>query len=220
MKRAAWAVLALVLLWAGLIWPVEVDALTVQYFFVPMLVVGNHRGPSYLRWRENPDGLAVQWSCKDYGSINSVMVCAVNAEQTDLDWLAAQDGVYAWPVNLDVNLPQAERDAVTAYLEAQFVPANWILPSDTRREALRTITGMYLYMQRLTALAGNPLDWGITLNTQYRNLTTEQQDALEEAAVSLGYAWDVAPTDTIRAILKAMADAWGEQPIYFGFTTL
>jgi hypothetical protein len=142
-------------------------------------------------------------------------------EAADLTWLAAQADVYAWPTVLDENLPQAERSAVTAYLEAAFVPANWISPSDTRRTALRTVTGMFLFMQRLTALSGNsPLDWGITLNTQFRNLTTEQQTWLEEAAVSLGYAWDVVSNDTIRLILKAMADAWGDQPIYFGFTTL
>jgi hypothetical protein len=206
---------------SALLVPVRGEAQVIQYFFLPVDVVGNYRGPSYLKWRFNPDGLDVPWSCKDYGSVNNIMVCAVNAEAADLTWLAAQADVYAWPTVLDENLPQAERSAVTAYLEAAFVPANWISPSDTRRTALRTVTGMFLFMQRLTALSGNsPLDWGITLNTQFRNLTTEQQTWLEEAAVSLGYAWDVVSNDTIRLILKAMADAWGDQPIYFGFTTL
>jgi len=194
--------------------------LVIAFFFIPVMVVGSYRGPSYLKWRMNPEGLDAQWSCKDYGSINNVMICAVNAAQADLDYLAAQDGVYTWPTNLDENMTSQERSAVSSYLEAQFIPANWLSPSDTRRTALRTTTGMYLYMQRLTAIAGNPLTWGITLNTQYRNLTTEQQTALEEAATTLGYTWDVAPTDTIRNILKAMADQWGDAPIYFGFTTL
>jgi len=200
--------------------PATVEAQVIQYFMIPTQQIGNYRGPSYLKWRFNPEGLDVLWSCKDYGSIN-IMVCAVDADQADLDTLAAQPDVYAWPTALDENLPQAERSAVTDYLEAVFVPANWISPSDTRRSALRTITGMFLYMQRLTALSGeSPLDWGITLNTQYRNLTLEQQAWLEQAALDLGYTWDVADNDTIRNVLKAMADAWGEQDIMFGFTTL
>ena len=197
------------------------EAQVIQYFFIPVQVEGRYRGPSYLKWRFNPDGLDVPWSCKDYGAINNAMVCAVNADAADLTWLSAQDGVYTWPTALDESLSQGERSALTSYLEAQFVPANWILPSDTRREALRTITGMYLYMQRLTTtIAGNPLEWGITLNTQLRDLAPAYQAALELAAISLGYTWDVAPTDTIRNILKAMSDAWGDQPILFGFTTL
>ena len=216
MRRTLIVALALVLLVAV----PAVEAQVIQYFFVPVQVVGNYRGPSYLKWRMNPTGLDVPWSCKDYGTVNNVMVCAVDADTTDLAWLSAQANVYTWPTALDENLPQQERSAVTAYLEAAFVPANWISPSDTRRESLRTITGMFLYMQRLTVLGGNPLDWGITLNTQYDNLTVEQQGWLEQAALDLGYAWDVAPNDTIRNILKEMGDAWGERIIYFGFTTL
>jgi len=219
MKRLA-VIGALVLVLSAIVPVSAQEASVIQYFFVPVQVVGNYRGPSYLKWRFNPDGLDVPWSCKDYGSINSVMVCAVNAEPADLAFLSAQEGVYTWPTALDENLPQAERSAVTAYLEAQFVPANWISPSDTRRTALRTITGMYLFMQRLTTVGGNPLEWGITLNTQFRDLTVEQQMALEDAAITLGYVWDVAANDTIRNILKAMADQWGDAPIYFGFTTL
>jgi len=205
----------------ALVVPVRVEAQVIQYMFIPVQVVGNARGPSYLAWRYNPGGLDVPWSCKDYGSINNIMICAVDADQTDLDWLAAQPGVLAVPTALDENLPQAERSAMTAYLEAQFVPATWILPSHTRREVLRRITGTYLYMQRLTAIINSdPTEWGVTLNTQFQNLTTEQQAAMEEAAVTLGYTWDVAGTDLLRAVLGEMANAWGARPIYFGFTTL
>jgi hypothetical protein len=201
--------------------PIAVEAAVIQFYFIPVLEVGNSRGPDYLFGSVNPTGLQVQWSCKDYGSLSSALICAVNAEQVDHDFLAAQAGVYQWPANLDENLPQAERSAVTSYLEAQFVPANWISPSDTRRTALRTVTGMYLFMQRLTALSGeSPLTWGITLNTQYRNLSSQQQTWLQDAATTLGYPWNVAANDTIRIILKEMADEWGVQPIHFGFVTL
>ena len=223
MKRAVGVLLALL---AVLAVPVEAQEM-IQYFMIPVVVVGGYRrGPAHIRWTypggvANPGGVTVAFSCKDYGAINNAMVCAVNADAADLTWLSAQDGVYTWPTALDARLSQGERSALTSYLEAQFVPANWILPSDTRREALRTITGMYLYMQRLTTtIAGNPLEWGITLNTQYRNMTPAHQVALETAAISLGYTWNVAATDTIRNILKAMSDAWGDQPIHFGFTTL
>lgn len=217
MKRTKWLILTALLLLV----PLTVEAQVIQYFMIPVQVVSYMRGPSYLKWRGNPTGLDVPWSCKDYGTVNNVMICAVDAETADLTWLSAQDGVYAWPTALDENLPQQERSAITAYLEAQFVPANWVSPSDTRRTALRTVTSMYIYMQRLTTIAGNPLDWGITLNTQFRNLTPAHQVALETAASSLGYTWEVVPNDTIRNILKTMADAWGDAEIHFGsFTTL
>lgn len=215
-RRFWWLVLVGVLLVA----PAAVEAQVIQYFFLPVDVVGNARGPSYLKWRFNPEGLDVLWSCRDYGKINDVMMCVVEADAADRAWLSEQADVYTWPTALDENLPQAERSAVTAYLEAAFVPANWISPSDTRRESLRTITGMFLYMQSVTGLAGNPLGWGITLNTQFNSLSLVQQVALEQAALNLGYAWDVAPNDLIRNILKTMGDALEDQPIFLGFTTL
>jgi len=222
MKRTTWSVLALALVLAGLGWPVEAQEGTViQYFLIPVMAVENSRGPSYLRWRDNPDGLNVQWSCKDYGAID-MMICAVNADQADLDWLAAQADVYAFGQNLDEQMPQDERGVMAVYMESVAIPADWITPADTRRQAIRTITGMFLFSQRLHGITGqSPLDWGITLNTQFRNIEQQYQGAIREAFDTLGYDSSVLRDNwTLRVILKNAADQWADRPIHFGFTVL
>lgn len=205
--------------------------MTILFYLIPVMVViitppgedpQTYRGPSYLKWFQNPDGLAVRWSCKDYGSVD-MMLCAVNAEPADHDWLAIQSDVYQFPQDIDVNVPQSSVATLQAYLEAHAVPGDWTSPSETWRSTLRTITGMFLYMQRLTAMTGNvsPLDWGYTLNTQWRNVEAEHQDAIVASAASLGYDTSFIGNNTLlRAIIKAFADVWGAAPIYFGFVTL
>ena len=61
---------------------------------------------------------------------------------------------------------------------------------------------------------------GITLNTQYRNIANPLHDALRQAAIEMGYTWNVGNNDQARRILKLMSDQWGNTPIYFGFVTL
>jgi hypothetical protein len=77
-------------------------------------------------------------------------------------------------------------------------------------------------MQRVTGILGH----GITLPVGWAGLTMEQvptniRDAMGQAAASFGYdySWVTAST-TVRQVLKAMADAWGTQPILFGLATL
>jgi hypothetical protein len=200
---------------------------SIIFYLIPVMVVAggggrDYRGPSYLKWRMNPEGLAVQWSCKDYGSINNVMVCAVNAEQADHDTLAAQDGVFTFPADLETAPSPAELSALEAALEAAYIPADWLSPSMTWRENLRTVTGMFMFMQRVTTVAGdNPLDWGVTLNTAFRDLPAGKQEALLIAFDTLGYDSSVVKTNwTLRVVLKNAADQWGERPIYFGFVDL
>ena len=216
------AIVILVLLAMLLPFASVVEAQVIQYYLLPVQVVNDvYRGPSYLKWRWNPEGLDVPWSCKDYGLID-VMVCAVDGAQADHDYLAAQGDVYQFPENLEVNPSPAELNQLETYLEGAYIAADWLSPSETWHEALRTVTGMFLFMQRLTAITGNsPLEWGVTLNTQFRNLDQVYQDAITQAFTDLGYDDSVIRTNwTLRVLLKNAADQWGEKPILFGFTTL
>ena len=194
------------------------------YLIQVMVVVSGattYRGPAYLQWKMNPGGLAVQWSCADYGSID-VMICAVNAEQAQHDWLAAQVGVYQFPANLDQNLTQPQVTAVQNWLENQWIPGDWVTPGDTWRGVLRPVIQLFLYMQRTTAILGYAPDvQAISLNTQLSAIPAPIRDAMQQAATELGY--DLSPVRlnwTLRRFLKYMADQWGSKPIYFGFTTL
>ena len=159
---------------------------------------------------------------KDYGSIN-VSVTAVDAEQADHDWLALQAGVYQFPEDLAVNVPQADVGALQSFLESYGIAGDWCSPSYTWRYTLRSITNMFLYMQRLTALTHNvsPLDWGVTLNTRLGALAAEQRAAIIEAFDSLGHDSSVLRSNwTLRIIIKTAADMFGETAILFGFVTL
>lgn len=194
----------------------------IHYYILPVDThVPNYRGPLYLKWRFNPAGLDVPWSCKDYGSID-VMICAVDADAADHIYLAAQTSVYQFPENLNVTPSPAELSALEAVLEATYIPAQWLSPSETWRDAIRTVTAMFLLMQRLTGITGsNPLEWGVTLNTQFRNLEQQYQDAIAEAFDTLNYdSGAIRDNWTLRVILKTAADNWGDSPIIFGFTTL
>lgn len=197
----------------------------IRFYILPVDVVTIAgqimRGPKYLEWFQNPSGLDVRWSAKDYGAID-MMMCAVDAELADHTYLAGQTDVYAFPDNLDTSPSPAELSALEDYLELAYIPAQWLSPSDTWREILRIITAMFLFMQRLTGITGSdPLVWGVSLNTQFRNIEQQYQDAIYEAFVTLGYDDSAIKSNwTMRVMLKNTADEWGERPIHFGFVTL
>ena len=223
MKRILIA-LALLMLLAGSVPVVEGQGeMEIRFYMIPIDThVPGYRGPLYLKWRMNPDGLDVQWSCVDYGSNLDTMVCAVNAETADHDYLTGQADVFAWTANLDITLTPSRRSALQTYLEGAFIPADWIGPSDTERTALRTITGMFLFMQRLTAILPQPIqEYVFGLNTQFINLDPVLQAAIDEAILTLGYDnSELKDNWTVRILLKNMADQWGTKPIHFGFTVL
>jgi len=203
----------------ALVVPVRVEAQAVaEFFIVPAMIVGHARGPMYLKWRFNPGGLDVNYWQIYYGSLPTMIVC-VEAEQVDLDWLAAQDGVYTFPTNLDAQPSPAELSEVETALEGQYIPADWLLPNMTWREVIRTVSGLMLFMGRLTTILGgqSPIDLGWSLNAQFRTLSAEHQAAIIEAFDSLGYDSSVLRDNwTLRVLLKNAADQWGSTPINFG----
>lgn len=196
-----------------------------RFYLVPIESVGNTRGPEYFPWFFDPDPVAelagVRWSLKDYGVINQGVVAA-EVTQAQHDFLAAQAEVFDFPENLDAAMGSADRTALSNYLEAVAIPADWLSPADTYRTALRTVTGMFLFMQRYTAITGtNPLQSGLTLNTQFRNLNAVNQNAIRQTFTDLGYDDTVIRDNwTLRVLLKNAADQWGSRAIEFGFVSL
>lgn len=197
----------------------------IRYYILPIdrpVINGQtYRGPKYLKWRFNTTGIDCLWGMKDYGSID---MCVVGTDilQADHDTLILNTDVYAFPENLDSTMTLANRQALNTYAEAHAIPGDWLKQGDTFRYALRTICGMFLYLQKTLAILGYPADpfAGITLNTRYGQLTQAYQDAMAQSAQLFGYTWNVAANDQIRKIWKLMADQWGSQVISFGFTEL
>jgi hypothetical protein len=175
----------------------------------------------YFKWRYNPIGIDCPWSMKDYGMINYAVLAADIAD-ADHTALVAHTDVLAIPINLDSTMTAGAVNTAKAFLENWNIPAGWINTGVTYRSVLRTITSMFLFMQRVTAILGHTVDVGtISLSTQVRNIPVDIRNALAQAASEMGYNYSaVTGTTTLRTVLKAMADAWGSQPIYFGFVTL
>jgi hypothetical protein len=197
----------------------------IRFYIAPIEQVGDYRGPEYFLWRYDADPLNsvdCRWSLKDYGSQINTGVLAADIEIDDHAYVSSQADVFSFPENIDVNPSPAELSALEDFMEIAYIPADWLLPNMSWREVIRTITGMFLFMQRLTAITGDsPLDWGITLNTSFGDIPTDKQDAIIEAYDSLGYDSSVLKDNwTLRIILKNTADQWGDAPIYFGFVTL
>ena len=197
--------------------------MTVRFYILPIEVRNGRRVPKYFKYIGDaaPPFIACPWSMKDMGSIDMAVLCA-DILDADHAFVSAQADVYSLPLNLDVTMTLAERSTMNTYLEAHAIPGDWLAAGDTFRSALRTVTAMMLYLQRVLAIIGYPADpfAGITLNTQYRNIPTALHDALLQAATELGYTWDVANNTQVRRIFKLMADQWGVQPILFGIATL
>lgn len=190
----------------------------IRWYILPMeRTADNHRGPMYFKWRFNLNGIDCHWSLTDYGSIDMCTIVA-DISQTDHDALILQADVYAFPENIDVNMTQAQRSELNTFLEAHAIPGDWLSPNTTFRENLRTIVGMMRYMMRVLAIIGYPVDpyAGLSLNTQYQNVPNPLHDAMQQAALERGYAWNVSPNDQIRKIFKYMSDQWASTPTYYG----
>jgi hypothetical protein len=194
----------------------------IRFYILPIdRTADNHRGPMYLKWRFNETGIDCVWTMMDYGSIDMAVIGA-DITQVQHDALILNTDVYAFPENLDGTMTLANRQALNTYLEAHAIPGDWLKQGDTFRLAIRTVTCMMLYLQRVLGIIGYPIDpfAGLTLNTKYANIPNPLHDALHTAATSLGYTWNVGNNDQIRKIWKDMSDQWGNTPILFGFVTL
>lgn len=198
----------------------------IQYYILPIEIYiqpdsgREYRGPKYISWRWG-SGIQVQWSMKDYGRENTAVV-AVNGEQSDHDFLSGFIDVYQFPENLDVNLSPANISAISTFLEAVFIPADWITPSDTFETALRTILGMFMSMQRYHGITGESfLDSGIAMNDQFRTWPPIAQTVFTDIWTHFGGdETDIKTNWTVRILLKNLADLWGTTPVHFGFITL
>lgn len=179
-------------------------------------VRGDPRRPKYLG-----DFVGDQ-SALDFG-FQPVFLVVKDISDADHALLSANGDVFAFPEDLASRPLAAAVPVIQAQLELVQIPADWVNAASQWRDIARTIAGMFLFFQRLNAVWGNVqfLDGTTrTLNTRFNQLDQAQRQALEETSASLGYTVSFSPNDTLRNILKAMADAWGTKPIFLGGITL
>jgi hypothetical protein len=196
--------------------------MAIRYYVLPIEHNNNARGPKYFTWRYDPDppGINCPWSMKDYGLMDQAVLCA-DIQPADATTMAGYADVLSIPANLDTNLTAGAVNTAKNYLESVNIPAGWISTADTYRSVLRSLLGIFFFLQRVTAIAGQAIDWvSVPLNTQWRNIPATWRDAMTQAATEMQF--DTSGTTnntTLRAILKNMADQW-TTPILFGLDTL
>lgn len=192
--------------------------MTVRYYIMPLQVVGNRRGPKYLRWRDNPAGLDVPWSLKDFGFEPACMVAA-DVDPAQHQAISANPDVLSAPENLDDVIDTAQkRDAARAALDTLNVPSGFVQMGMTFRAVVRPLCHLFLFAQRYHAMTGRKLvEAGYTLRTQIGDLPQSVRQDLTAVADSLGYDHSgVHGAMTYQQGLKLLADQWGDRPVRFG----
>jgi hypothetical protein len=193
---------------------------TIRFYVLPIERIGNRRGPKYFAWIGNRTGIPDPWNMLDYGLIDRAVLVSDISDANHAALVVNAD-VYAFPVDVDSNMSQQEQNALGAFLEGFAIPGSWLTGTQTARTVLRTITGMFLFMQRVSALYGDsPLNAGISLNTQWRNVPAALQEAILGAASEWGFTGTLENNLSVRNMLKQFADLWGEKPVHMGAATL
>lgn len=126
-----------------------------------------------------------RWAMKDYGVIPTAIVAAdvTPAQHTAL---AAQVGVIAVPDPIDSAVGTTRLAATRAAVESLNIPGNWIQATDSYRGVVRTVTGMFLYMQNVTGRTlQNPFTNGLNLSLTYAALPLIWREAIINAFKAL-----------------------------------
>ncbi|MDL1909701.1 hypothetical protein FBQ81_03255 [Chloroflexi bacterium CFX6] len=196
--------------------------MAIRYLLMPLSVVGNRRGPKYLMWRDNPGGLDVPWNIFDFGLLpQCIAACDVTTAQ--FNGLNGNADVFGVPSNIDGNVTAAALNTVRTALETVRIPADWVQAGSTSyRELLRVICGLAQFAQRHHAMHGQYIiPDEINLDQTWGDLPDAWRANLRATADSFHYDYSqISAATPVRAILRSLANQWGDTPFYFGIATL
>jgi len=149
----------------------------------------------------------------DYGFQPTYLVAADLTVAQDASVTANAD-VFAFPTDLSGNVGGGNVQNARNAFEAALIPGQWIAAQSTWLEIARTVAAMFRYMTNLYTILGNTvvIDSSTKLNIQWSTIPPDIQTAMDQAAASLGYTFNPQPNDQLRAILKTLADQWGNKP--------
>lgn len=192
---------------------------SMNLYIVPIEQVGSARGPEYFAWRFDQNGPSITstWSMMDYGFINLGLLYSPDISQTDHDTLVQNNDVYAFDLaNLDGQI--TDKATLDAFFEPLNIPTDWVTPSSTYREFLRNLAGLFQFNQRYAVISGGAsfLGNGVTLETRWGQLTTQQRNWFNQTLASFGYQYTVSGNPKLRILAKQAGDLWGETPFILG----
>lgn len=187
-----------------------------NFYLVPVEQVGSARGPEYFRWRfdPDPDSITARWGAADYGFLPSMLLLAFDMSQADHDALCANVDVYCFPDNIDAAITDPNIDT---FFEGLNIPTNWLTPSTTYRELLRSSMGMFQYNQRFSAQCGHTLlgEGGYTLDQRWNELTAQDQACFDAVSASFGLP-SVTGNPQLRSLVKRVDAYWQSQTFFLG----
>lgn len=202
--------------------------MALRFYLIPIesVQVGDitARGPKYLQWRFDPDPPALvtaTYGFMDYGLMPVALVAAdvTNGQHNSLN---AQTDVVTTPLNIDNTIGAGSIATVRSRLEDLKIPGNTVQATDTYRNALRVVAGVFQFAQRFHGLYGRSIFDEVTgLNTTWGELSTEFQNELLATAQSMNIDTSgLTSSTTMRQIMRRMADAWEDVTFEFGGFTL
>jgi hypothetical protein len=172
-----------------------------QLYVMPITgtgAVGDPRRPKYA----DTDLAGVAWAAMDFGNQPIMLVAtATNAA------LGAEVDVLTVPLNLDQNLSAGAVTTVQNYLEAHFMPADWVSTAYTYRQVVRYVACAFQIFQRCQGMGLAQLMDGssVTLSTTFASLPANVRTILLNAAVSLNFdTSSLSGASTLRQIIKAL----------------
>lgn len=196
-----------------------------QIYLLSIEQVGTVRYPKYFKWREfNPTGIKCLWNIMDYGFVNTCLMVAHDITQTDHDALILNADVFPFPPNIDQ--PVSNQSTIDILFEAANLPTNWMTPSTTYRELLRQVAGIMQFNIRyeeqarmdgvfLQSLFGN----GITLESNWNNLSANQKKWFNDAVHSFGFPQNVIGNPKLRTLAKQAGDLLANKNFILGGVT-
>ena len=188
------------------------QGVSVRFYFVPKIGDGLSSHSAFRPKYTDPGDLGVGldvtgWSTMDYGAENLFLLGAdVTPEQHTA--LSAQVDVLAVPA-LDSNVSGVALSTVQDKLEAMNLPGSWVMTSLTYRQVVRTVAKIILFMQRYNGQngAGRLFGAGVTLDTQWNQLSQAERTRLRAVADSFGIDYSaVTNSMNLRQILRLLGD--------------
>ena len=194
-----------------------------RLYIVPVVGAGVKGDPRRPKYFADPgkmiDGL--DWSAMDYG-LEPWMDVGADLSPSDENLVIGQSDAFAVPFDLASQLTSGQVSAVQQKLESINVPAGWVTINFQWIEIVRIVLGMFLFMQRYSALHGAGLfGGGNTLTSRLNQLTQAERDDLTTTARELGVSTEtIASNARLREALKDLADQFTMIPYHFGDITL
>lgn len=189
-----------------------------RFYVVPVIGSGSShldaRRPKYF---SDFAGGSLPYGSMDFG-LEPVMLVAADISTDQHATISVNPDVIVIPADIDQRISSVALEIVQLALENMNIPAGWVTTSHTYRSVLRVVVGIFQFMQRYQANGGSRLFGGaVILGTQFNQLSAVVRNRMIQTANDLNYdTSSLSASSTLRAILKALGDQWGNKTIIIG----